>query len=133
MDVASLHVLEQALIEAGRDPHLLWQQPQDWSTFTDLAERWLTNAAVEIAQACLSACAVIDFETIVIDGSFPASVRDRLVQMVRAHLLKEDSRGLILPRIESGLIGGEARAIGAACGPIYAQYFLSTRTRAIDS
>ena len=132
VDVASLHVLEQDLIKAGHNPLLLWEQPQDWSGFEELADRWITTAAGEIAQACLSACAVIDFETIVIDGSFPNGVRDRLVKLVRAHLLKEDSRGLILPKVESGRIGGEARAIGAACGPIYAQYFLSTRTRAIE-
>ena len=132
VDVASLHLLEKRLLSAGIDPENLWQQPQDWSAFTDHVNDWIDDVADEVAQACLSACAVIDFEAVLIDGAFPDWVRASLVARIRALLPQKDSRGLILPRIEAGQIGGEARAIGAACGPIYAQYFLTSKTRAIE-
>ncbi|TMM55431.1 ROK family transcriptional regulator [Sulfitobacter sabulilitoris] len=125
IDVASIHVLEATLQRAGHDPRGLWAQPQDWSAFEPHVSDWIETTANEVAQACLSACAIIDFEAIVIAGACPADVRARLVAGVRARLPQQDSRGLILPRIEEGAIGGEARAIGAACGPIYAQYFLT--------
>jgi predicted NBD/HSP70 family sugar kinase len=131
LDVASIHVLERRVAGLGQDPKRLWQQPQDWSPFADLVTQWIDDIAPEIAQACQSACAVIDFEAIVVDGAFPGDVRRRLVEKIREALSRADSRGLILPVIEEGTIGGEARAIGAACGPIYEQYFLNPKARVI--
>jgi predicted NBD/HSP70 family sugar kinase len=131
LDVASIHVLEQRIADLGQDPKRLWQQPQDWSPFAELVTRWIDDIAPEIAQACQSTCAVIDFEAIVVDGAFPEGIRHQLVTKIRAELSKADNRGLILPAVEEGTIGGEARAIGAACGPIYAQYFLNSKARMI--
>ncbi|MHA6263837.1 ROK family transcriptional regulator [Arenibacterium sp. CAU 1754] len=133
IDVASIHLLETRLQNAGLDPRILWQQPQDWSEIERYVTDWIDATAIEIAQACLSTCAVIDFEAIVIDGAFPGDVRQRLVASIREKLPIEDSRGLILPRIEEGVIGAEARAIGAASGPIFAQFFLNTNSRLFDT
>ena len=129
VDVASLHLLERRMIEENLDPEMLWVQPQDWSSFDRLVEEWIDLASIEIAQACLSACAVVDFDTIIIDGAMPAEIRKRLVRKTRDRLAGEDHRGLVLPDLEAGSIGTQARAIGAACGPIYAQYFLNSRNR----
>lgn len=124
LNVASIHVLETMLSEAGHDPRALWKQPQDWSDFEPEVDEWIDDTARAISQACISACAVIDFEAFVIDGFMPEEARARLVEKIRVYLLREDSRGLILPRIEEGHMGGRARAIGAACTPMFAQYFL---------
>lgn len=123
LDVASVHVLETALAKAGKDYRDLWKQPQDWSGFEDEVKDWIDGAAHAIAQACMSACAVIDFEAVIIDGALPRDVRNRLVEVVRVKLLKEDSRGLLIPDVAEGVIGGGARALGAACDPIYNQFF----------
>jgi hypothetical protein len=69
---------------------------------------------------------VIDFEAVLIDGSFPASVRSDLVAQVEGRLAGVDSRGVRLPRVLPGRIGGNARAIGAACSPIFSRYLLNT-------
>jgi len=69
---------------------------------------------------------VIDFEAVIIDGGFPDAVRDRLVARVAQELVRLDSRGLSLPRIEAGQVGGNARALGAACGPVFSRYLLNT-------
>ena len=126
VDVASVHLLEASLTAAGVDPRLLWKKPADWSGLEIYVAPWIDMVADEIAQASLSACAVIDFEAVIIDGAFPEDVRHRLVETVRRKLPLEDSRGLILPAIEEGGIGLDARAIGAACAPIFAQYFLGS-------
>jgi len=125
IDVASLHLLEARLVEAGIDPQVLWSQPQDWTALSRYVEPWIGETAQELAKAALSICSVIDFEAILIDGAFPASVRDELVTRVRRYLVNQDTRGLIPPRIAAGSIGGNARAIGAASTPIFSQFFLN--------
>jgi predicted NBD/HSP70 family sugar kinase len=132
MDVASIHVLEGYLAKAGHDPRELWVQPQDWSSFAPQVDLWLEEAAYAIAQACISVCAVIDFEAVLLDGFFPDDVKCRLVERVRHFLPLEDSRGLILPDVLSGQVGIDARAIGAACIPTFSQYFLSTNAMRSD-
>ncbi|SFR00381.1 ROK family transcriptional regulator [Poseidonocella sedimentorum] len=125
IDVASIHQLETRLVEAGLDRSLLWRQPQDWSALSRYVDPWIGQTAQELAKASLSICSVIDFEAILIDGAFPSEVRDALVERVRRYLVNQDTRGLISPRIEPGSIGENARAIGAASSPIFAQFFLN--------
>ncbi len=128
VDVASLHLLEGRLVQAGLDPMQMWTQPQDWSAFTRYVEPWIGETAQELAKAALSICAVIDFEAIIIDGAFPENVRLELVDRVKRYILKQDKRGLLTPTIAAGGIGETARAIGAASGPIFSQFFLNTNS-----
>jgi predicted NBD/HSP70 family sugar kinase len=128
IDIASLHVLETRLAEAGLDPARLWQTPQDWGDISRYVEPWLGQAAQELAKASISICSVIDFETIMIDGSLPAPVKQALVERTQRYLQTQDARGLIPPTICAGEIGGKAREIGAACGPIFSQFLLNTNT-----
>ncbi len=126
VDMASIHLLETRLEEVELDPAMIWQNPQDWSKIMRYVEPWLGQTAQELAKASLSTCAVIDFEAILIDGSFPDEIRTELVERVRRYIATQDTRGLIPPVIESGTIGGNARAIGAASGPIFSQFLLNT-------
>jgi predicted NBD/HSP70 family sugar kinase len=126
VDMASLHLLEARLSEINLDPKLLWQMPQDWSHLMRYVEPWLGQTAQELAKACLSTCSVIDFEAILIDGSFPSDIRTQLVERVRRYLATQDTRGLIPPLVECGTIGGNARALGAASSPIFSQFLLDT-------
>jgi len=126
IDTASIHLLESRLIEADLDPRQLWKQPQDWSGLERQVEPWLRRTAQELAKASLSTCAVIDFEAVVIDGAFPPAIRRDLVERVKRYIRSQDMRGLIAPRIEEGTIGANARAIGAAGSPVFAQFLLNT-------
>lgn len=125
IDVASIHLLEARLVEVGIDPQALWREPQDWSAFARYVDAWLGQTAQELAKASLSICSVVDFEAVLIDGAFPVEVRDELVERVRRYTANQDTRGLIAPQIEAGSMGGEAREIGAASSPIFAQFFLN--------
>lgn len=128
IDVASLHLLEGRLIQAGLDPQTLWHQPQDWQTLSRHVDPWIGETAQELAKASLSICSVIDFEAIVIDGAFPQIVRDELVERIQRYLTHQDTRGLIPPRIEAGSVGENARGIGAASSPIFSQFLLNTHS-----
>ena len=128
VDVASIHVLAARLTQHGLDARQLWHLPRDWSAFAAYVDPWIAETASEVAKASLSACAVIDFEAVVIDGAFPEDVKAKLVAQVRIMLAKQDARGLILPQIIQGTIGDNAQAIGAACGPIYALFLLNTNS-----
>lgn len=128
VDVASLHQLEDRLAEAGLDPRLLWRDMSDWTRFERFVEPWIGETAQELAKASLSICSVIDFGAILIDGAFPPAVREALVERTRGYIATQDTRGLIPPVIEAGSIGYNARAIGAACSPIFAQYMLNKNT-----
>lgn len=125
VDMASIHQLEKRLREVDLDPHQLWSDPESWLALSRYVDPWLGQTAQELAKASLSTCSVIDFEAILIDGAFPASIRDDLVHRVRRYVVTQDTRGLISPKIESGSIGGKARAIGAATRPIGAQFMLN--------
>ena len=124
IDVASVHTLEARAGAAGHDSTMLWDMPQNWDSLEDHVAPWIDQTGAALAQACLAACAVIDFEAVLIDGAIPLSIRARLVERIRAELPRLDARGLILPRVEEGRIGFNARAIGAACGPIIAGFLL---------
>ncbi len=125
IDVASVHLLEARLIEAGQNPDILWRQPQDWSALSRYVEPWIGETAQELAKASLSICSVVDFEAVLIDGAVPADVREELVERVRRYLVNQDTRGLIVPQIEAGSIGENARGIGAASTPIFSQFMLN--------
>lgn len=124
LDTASIHVLEARLTAAGIDPARLWKTPQDWSGVDPYADQWVDDAATALARASLTICAVVDFEAIIVDGALPGAIRNRLVTAIADKIQHLDARGLILPAIAAGEIGANAKAIGAASGPIIAQHLL---------
>jgi predicted NBD/HSP70 family sugar kinase len=128
LDIASIYRLEAALRRAGFDPAQLWGQPQDWSGFGDILEDWIDLSATEMARAALTVAAVIDMEAVLVDGAFPPDVKRRLVTRMRAAMAKSDSRGIAVPELGEGQVGGNARALGAACGPVFSRYLLNTHT-----
>ncbi|WP_299602296.1 ROK family transcriptional regulator [uncultured Tateyamaria sp.] len=132
IDLASIRTLELRLIEARQDPRQLWEQPQDWSHLEAFVQPWLEQAADALALASVASCAVIDVEAMVIDGAMPNGIRERLVDMTRAALATKDMRGLIPPVTVAGQIGGNARGIGAAAGPIIGQLLLDRSAALFD-
>ena len=113
------------MVEAGHDPKRLWDLPLNWDALEQYVGPWVNETAQQLAKAALSICSVIDFEAILIDGAIPPAVRAQLVDRVRVYLLDQDTRGLLCPKIKTGSIGDNARAIGAASAPIFAQFFLN--------
>lgn len=127
IDVASIAVLERSLIDKGRDASHLWTSPDDWGEVGPELDAWIDRAAAGIAQALVSAAAVIDFQAAVIDGWLPLTVRTRLVATVAERLDEIDSEGLVLPELREGTLGRHARALGGASLPLAERFLLGAQ------
>lgn len=83
---------------------------------------WAGPAVAELARAVVSALAVIDFQTVVVDGLLPPPWREcvtaRLIRAVEGF----NRSGLTAARIAVGSIGPNARVLGAALLPLKARF-----------
>jgi predicted NBD/HSP70 family sugar kinase len=122
LDIASIFVLENMLRERGIDPEPLWYSASDWIDFGAPLQLWIEDAAAALAQAIVAAASIIDFGAAVIDGGFPAWVRERLVKATIEAVGRLDLQGIVIPDIIEGMVGSQARAIGGASLPIFARY-----------
>jgi predicted NBD/HSP70 family sugar kinase len=122
MNVASIYVLERKLIEDGRNAEILWQSPDDWGEELGAAvDEWIQEVAQSLAFSIVAAIAVIDVGT-VIDGAFPAAIRERIIEATNAALDRVNRQGLSPFRLIPGTIGNAARAMGGASLPLLANF-----------
>lgn len=122
VDHASLVVLERFIADAGGAPSEICEQTDTWEAFEPQVGRWIADAGRNLAHATVSALSVLDFESVVIDGALPADVKTRLVGEVRKALENTDLQGVHMPAIEAGVLGYQARLLGAAATLISADY-----------
>ncbi|UOA19856.1 Transcriptional regulator [Sulfitobacter indolifex] len=118
VDVASLATLEAALQQAGETRRASWSDPAAWVMSEHILERWLDSAADALAQAIRMTACLIDFDTVMIDGSLPVKVRADIVARCRRHLAAQPLPGVTLPELREGTVGSDARALGAASLPL---------------
>ena len=72
----------------------------------------------------MSAASIIDFEAVIIDGAMPAAVRQQLVAKTILAFERLDSRGIAPLAIIEGSTGPDARALGAASLPLFANFMI---------
>ncbi len=128
VDAASLSVFERMVEEAGGDPTRVASDPGVWDEFPNEAKIWIEVCARGLSHAVISSLAVIDFDSVIIDGAFPDSVKRAVVATVQRELGKEDLQGVGHPNIEAGKMGGMAKAVGAATLPMYEDYAINQNT-----
>lgn len=121
---ASTFTLERMLMSQGRDPLMLQRNRESWVEVGPVLADWIEETSRSLAYGCLAAASVVEFEAIVIDGSVPADVRNQIVEKTKTHFQKLDLRGVPGFAIVEGLIGGDARALGAASLPLFAKYII---------
>ena len=121
---ASTFTLERKLAAQGRDPLMLSRDLNSWAELGPVLDEWIEETARSLAYACLAAASIIEFEAMIIDGATPAEVRLRIVERTRAHLQKLDKRGVAQFDVLEGLIGTDARALGAASLPLFANFII---------
>ena len=124
IEVASLSVLEAELAAAGHDAGSLWDPPAAWNVDPEILERWVARAAGGLAHAAVAAAAVVDLDTVLIDGWIPAAVRTRLVAATAAALDRMNLAGLRRLRLQEGSVGPDARALGAASLPLSERFLI---------
>jgi predicted NBD/HSP70 family sugar kinase len=125
VNVASIYVLERQLVAAGRDASMLWRSPADWGEdLGAVLDTWIDQVAENLALSISAAVAVIDVQTIIIDGAFPEGVKARIIAATEAAVSRLDRQGLSEFSLEAGTIGHAARAMGAASLPLLANFTL---------
>lgn len=124
VDVASLIGLERRVADAGLDPRVMWAQPEDWKIDAAIIDDWLDEAIPAITGTVLSAISIVDFSAIVIDGSMPAALREKVVDRIDRALEGANLSGLTRPKVLSGSIGADARPLGAASIPLSKRFML---------
>ncbi|HEY5717271.1 MAG TPA: ROK family transcriptional regulator, partial [Motiliproteus sp.] len=125
IDHASLLILEtMARGFVHETQQRIYSEQGDWPSLEQFVQPWLQRAGKGLAHAIVSTLAVIDFEAIVIDGAFPANVRERLVLEVERQLLRLDLQGIEMPEVIAGGFGGIASALGAAAMQISSEFMI---------
>ncbi|MFD2453469.1 ROK family protein [Ideonella paludis] len=132
--VASLLTLESLYTQAGLDPEAVQDERALQSPWREHTEMWLRQAAAAIAHAINSAACLLDLEGTIIDGSFSREMLAALLAEVQAASARTNWEGVVPPLVQPGAIGSDARALGGAMLPLYANFapdrdlFLKTDT-----
>ncbi|MDR3435653.1 ROK family transcriptional regulator [Telmatospirillum sp.] len=119
-DCAALFTLEETLKAFGLT---IEQAVADGPAEAKAAvEAWIANSAQAVAHAIASACAVIDFDGIVIDGTMPRRLLDAFVQATTNALNDMRLDGIVRPWIRAGAVGADATSLGGAILPFYSSF-----------
>ncbi len=119
---ASLYLLENMMRSEGKDASILWRSSDDWSEAGSTLDGWIEQATDNLSVAIVSAVSVIDFEAVVIDGAFPKSVRSAVVEKTCEKFGRVETQGVAPVDIVEGMIGSDARVLGAASLPFLADF-----------
>ena len=90
-----------------------------WWPHTD---RWLRDAAPAVAFAANSAACLLDLDGVIIDGSFSRELLGATLTAVNHALDQYSWEGVSRPAVFEGTIGSDARAMGGALLPLYANF-----------
>lgn len=125
IDIASIAILETALNGEGVDASHLWSSPDEWGELGPALDAWLATAGDALAYAIVASASVIDFESAVIDGWMPTTIRARLVAAVQEAIRQIDVEGLRIPSVREGTVGIHARALGGASLPLSERFLVN--------
>ncbi len=119
-DCASLKALADALPERERDR--IWSSQADWGVLDPSVATWTDAAAEGLSQLVRSAVALLDIDSVIIDGAVPVVVRRELAKATRRKLAR-----VIVGRpqpfeVIEGTLGSAAPVIGGASIPLLIKY-----------
>ena len=122
LSLASLVALEARFSAHGLDAGAAldaraMQKP--WRAHT---ERWLREAAPAVAFAVHNAACLLDLDGVIIDGSFSRELLHATLAAVSDALAGCNWEGVARPAVLEGTIGPDARAMGGALLPLYANF-----------
>jgi len=122
LSVASLLNLEQLYGAAGLEVGAANDQRALQAPWRKHTARWLADAAAAIAQAVNCAACLLDLEGVVLDGSFSRELQAALIGETEGALARYSWEGVSRPQLVAGSIGSDARALGGALLPLYANF-----------
>ena len=122
LSVASLLNLELLYEAAGLDVRAVADARAlraPWRVHTDA---WLADAAAALALAVNSAACLLDLESVILDGSFSRELQTALQVALGEAMDRYSWEGVTRPALLAGTIGSDARALGGALLPLYANF-----------
>jgi predicted NBD/HSP70 family sugar kinase len=122
LSVASLLNLEQAWGAAGLDTQADARGQALEAPWREPTRQWLERAGAAVAQAINIAACLLDLEGVILDGSMSRDLLDALLQSTDQALPRYSWEGVARPVLLPGTIGSDARALGAALLPLYANF-----------
>ena len=120
--VASLLNLERRYAQAGLDGAAAADERALQSPWLPHTRRWLAQAGAAIALAVNSAACLLDLDGVIVDGSFSRGLLQALLASLETALDRCSWEGVVRPPLHGGTIGSDARAIGGALLPLYANF-----------
>ena len=117
---ASLWDLEQRFRAHALDPMAAYDQRALQAPWQSHTQAWVDRASLALAHCIVSGTAFLDLDAVVIDGVVAPGLLQLLLAQTRASLAAYNTEGLqALPRLVSGSIGSDARALGGALLPLH--------------
>ena len=120
--MASLLNLEQLYGAAGLDAAAAGDARALQAPWLPLTTQWLEQAGAAIAQAVNTAACLLDLEGVILDGSFSRELLAALLARTERALARYNWEGVARPSLLAGTIGSDARALGGALLPLYANF-----------
>lgn len=121
--VSSVTAFERWLRDDGVTPPVGSAQDWDWTLLEPHVTAWLDDAGRALAQAAMTAQAIVELDKVAIDGIMPRHVVERLLERVQYHLALLPALRSGHPTVTIGHLGAFAAAKGAALLPMYRRYF----------
>ena len=122
LSAASLFNLQRLYESAGLDPQAAVDgralEPP-WANYTRV---WLRNAAHAMALAIANAACLLDLGDVIVDGVFGRELLSRVIAHIEEALDAYSWEGVTRPSVRAGTIGSDARALGGALLPLYAEF-----------
>jgi len=122
LSTASLLGLEHLFEAAGLDPAAAYDERATQALWAEHSARWVAQAAGAIAMVVTSASCMLDPEGVIVDGSCSRALLDQLMNAIAGALDRYNWEGVQRPQVQSGIIGSDARALGGALLPLYANF-----------
>jgi predicted NBD/HSP70 family sugar kinase len=122
LSVASLLNQEQLYGGAGLDVAAAGDERALQAPWRKHTARWLADASAAIAQAVNCAACLLDLDGVILDGSFARELQAALLEETEGALARYSWEGVSRPQLLPGRIGSDARALGGALLPLYANF-----------
>jgi predicted NBD/HSP70 family sugar kinase len=122
LGVASLLTLERAYERAGLALGAVGDERAMQMPWLAHTRSWLEQAAAAIAQAVQGAACLLDLEGVILDGNFSRELLAALMNGTAQALQRCNWEGVAQPQLMAGTIGSDARALGGALLPLYANF-----------
>lgn len=122
LSVGSLFTLERSLRDAGLDSAAVFDARALRNPWRPHTLAWLNEAAAAVALAVNGTACLLDIDSMIVDGSFSRELLAELMRSLQSALDRFDWEGISRPRLLEGSMGADARALGGALLPLYANF-----------